>query len=753
MSLKIRKAAVLGAGTMGACIAAHLANAGIPTLLLDIAGEGDDKNAIVKKGWERALKAKPAALMDPERANLVELGNMTDDFERLAEVDWVVEAIVERLDIKQQLHERLEKTTSDSTIVSSNSSGIPMALQVKGRSEAFKKRFLGTHFFNPPRYLHLLELIPTKDTDPEITKTLSEFGDRVLGKGIVIAHDVPGFAANRVGIGCMSRSMKVMLEMGLTPDVVDVLTGPLIGRPKSATFRTADLTGIDIAATVAKNLAQATGEDVRMPEVVEKMMNDGLLGDKSGSGFYKKVKEKGETTILTINLETFEYEDRGKVRLEEINDIRKLATPEERVEALLNSTGVAGEFTRKTIFHQIHYAASKVGEVAATAVDVDNALKWGFGWEVGPLELAEALGRERCAMMFPDYGLDVPDYFKKDREETPDDGLLTVRKLQKSSGGKIFGNEDATLWDAGDDVAMLQFHSKGNSIGAKTLEMFDRTHEKVLADFKGLVVGNQGQHFCAGADIGMILHLAKAQNFEEIRRACRTFQGMTSRLRYAPYPVVSAPFGMTLGGGCEVMLYSDVAVSHAELYTGLVEVGVGILPAGGGTTEMLIRQMEGLPKDADPFPAVAAAFELLAMGKVSASAQDAKKMKFLRSTDPIVMNADRLLFEAKLEVMSLVPNYVPPVPRQVKVLGEAAFANLCTGAYGMKLAGFITPYEYHLAETIARVLCGGEMNHPDVVDESVLLELEEEAFLQLSGQEKTQERLAYTLKTGKTLRN
>jgi 3-hydroxyacyl-CoA dehydrogenase len=753
MPYKIRKAAVLGAGTMGAAIAAHLANAGIPTLLLDIAAEGDDKNAIVKKGWERVQKSKPAALMDPDRARLVQLGNMTDDFDKLAGVDWVVEAIVEKLEVKQQLHERLEATTGDRTIVSSNSSGIPMALQVKGRSEKFRKRFLGTHFFNPPRYLHLLELIPTKDTEPHVINAMKEFGDRVLGKGIVIAHDVPGFAANRLGVGGMSRSMKIMMEMGLTPDVVDALTGPLIGRPKSATFRTADLTGIDIASTVARDLARATGEDVRMPEVVEKMVEKGILGDKSGSGFYKKVKSKGETTILTIDFDTFEYQDRGKVRLDEIKELRNLPSVPQRVAALLDSPGQAGEFTRQTIFHQIHYAASKVGEVAPTAADVDNALKWGFGWEIGPLELAEELGRERVLNAFRENGLDMPSYFNLVRPAAPEEGLVSMAALRAKSNGKVDGNEDATLWDAGDGVALLEFHSKGNSIGARTLEMFERTDQRVGSDFRGLVVGNQGTHFCAGADIGMILQLAKEQNFEEIRRACRTFQGMTSRLRYAPYPVVCAPFGMTLGGGCEVMLYSDVAVAHAELYTGLVEVGVGILPAGGGTTEMLIRCMDALPAGADPFSAVQAAFELIAMGKVSSSAYDAQKLKLLRGTDRVVMNSDRLLSEAKKAVLGLADGYVPPQPRQVKVLGEAALANLLTGAYGMSQSGFITPYELHLAETIARVLAGGEMNRTDVVDERVLLELEEEAFLQLSGQEKTQERLAHTLKTGKTLRN
>lgn len=749
MSRKIRRAAVLGAGTMGAGIAAHLANAGVPVLLLDIAADGDDKNAIVKKGWERALKSKPAALMDKARANLVTLGNMDDDFEKLAEVDWVVEAIVERLDIKQQLHERLEKTTGDQTIVSSNSSGIPMFLQVKGRSDGFKKRFLGTHFFNPPRYLHLLELIPTPDTDPEVTNTISEFGDKVLGKGIVVAHDVPGFAANRVGIGCMSQTMKIMFEMGLSPDVVDVLTGPLIGRPKSATCRTADLTGLDIAVTVAKNIQDATGEQVAMPDVLNTMIEKGMLGEKTKGGFYKKDKSSGKTKILTLNFDSWEYEDNGKVRLEEIKDIRKLPTAEERVAALLDSDGQAGEFTRKTIFHQIHYAASKVGEVAATAQDVDNALRWGFGWEVGPLELAEALGRDRCVRAFEEAGLDVPQYFKLQRGPSEGSGLLTMKSLTK----KVCGNDSATLWDAGDDVALLEFHSKGNSIGAATLEMFDKAHEEVLKNFRGMVVGNEGQHFCAGADIGMILSLAKEQNFEAIRKACRTFQGMTCRLRYAPFPVVSAPFGMTLGGGCEVMLYSDLDIAHAELYTGLVEVGVGILPAGGGTTEMLIRMNERVVKGGDYFPAVQQAFELIAMGKVSTSAQDAQNLGLLRPTDRIVMNKDRILTEAKKAVLDLSDGYVAPAPRMVKVLGEEAFANLCTGAHGMMLSGFITEYEYHLAETIARVLCGGEMNRADVVHENVLLELEEEAFLQLSGQEKTQARLEHTLTTGKTLRN
>ncbi|MGE0494055.1 MAG: 3-hydroxyacyl-CoA dehydrogenase NAD-binding domain-containing protein [Vulcanimicrobiota bacterium] len=752
MSHQIQRAAVIGSGTMGAGIAAHLANAGVPVLLLDIPADGKDRNAIAKKGLERLQKSKPAALMDKSRLGLIEIGNTEDDLAKVKQVDWVVEAIIEKLGPKQELLAKLEDLTGPDTIVSSNSSGIPMQLQLKGRSDAFKKRFLGTHFFNPPRYLHLLELIPTPDTAPEVIDSIAEFGDRVLGKGIVMAKDVPGFAANRVGLYCVARAMKVMLELELTPDVVDAITGPLIGRPKSATFRTMDLSGVDICYTVASNLAQATGEDVALPEVVKKLVDEGRLGEKSGQGFYKKVKSNGKSQILTLNLDNFEYEDRGSVRLEEVKPLLALATPEQRIEALLKSDGPAGEFTRRTLFHQIHYAASKVGEVATSAADVDNALKWGFGWEVGPLELAEHLGREKVVEAFKERGLDVPAYFKSDRPASSANGLVVVKRLHQDNR-VVKTNSDASLLDLGDGVALLEFHSKANSIGQKVLEMFDTADEIVKKDFVGLVIGNQGQNFCAGADISMILRLAQEQNFEEIRRAVGIFQGMTSRLRYCPFPTVSAPFGMTLGGGCEVMLWSDEVVSGGELYTGLVEVGVGILPAGGGTTEMLIRKSEQLLPGADPFTAVQAAFELIGMGKVSTSALEARQMSFLRPFDHICMNHDRLISEAKARVLALAPGYTAPPRRQVKVLGEEAYANLSAGAYMMKEAGYITEYEYHLARTIARVLSGGTMNRSDTVDESVLLELEGEAFLSLSGEAKTQERLAHTLKTGKTLRN
>lgn len=749
MPLSIRRAAVIGAGTMGAGIAAQLANAGIPTLLLDIPGAGADRNEPARKGLERALKSRPAAFMLPERAALITVGNTEDDLGKLAGVDWVVEAILEKLDIKRSMLEKLEANVGPHTIVSSNSSGIPMALQIKGRGDDFRKRFLGSHFFNPPRYLHLLELITTKDTDPHVLARLANFGDQVLGKGVVLAKDVPGFAANRIGLYGVVRALKAMVDLGLTPDVVDVLTGPLIGRPKSATFRTMDLSGLDICYQVAVDLNKATGEDFAVPDWFGKLIENKWLGDKTGSGFFKKVKgENGASKILTLNLETFEYEDRGKVRLEELGPILKLPTPEARVRALLEVPGPIGEFTRRTQFELIHYAAGKVGEVAETAQDVDNAMKWGFGWDLGPLEMAEALGQDVTSAAFGKLGLDTIQLPKRNLDAA---GPIVLRNRKQNH--LVLSRPDASLIDLGDGVACLEFTSKANSIGAGVLEMFELAHAEVEKNFLGMVVGNQGENFCAGADLGMLLHLSSNARWEEIDQAVRAFQGMTSKLRYCPYPVVSTPFKMNLGGGCEVALWSDACQAGSELYTGLVEMGVGIIPGGGGTTEMLIRMSQKVQPGADPFSGVRAAFELIAMGKVSGSALEARQWGFLTEHDDITFNQDRLISEAKTRVLELAPGYTPPLRRQVPVQGEAAYANLCLAAYMMHSAGQITEYEVHLARTLAKILSGGLMNRPDVVDEQVLLDLEREAILHLVGQEKTRQRIEHTLKTGKTLRN
>ncbi|MBS2040378.1 3-hydroxyacyl-CoA dehydrogenase/enoyl-CoA hydratase family protein [bacterium] len=752
----IRRAAVIGSGTMGAGIAAHLASAGIPTLLLDIPSSDGPRSAVAQKGLERVLKSRPPAFLRPEAAALISVGNTEDDLEKLKDVDWVIEAIVENLKVKQELLQKLEKVVGPQTIVSSNSSGIPMKLQASVLGDDLKKRFLGTHFFNPPRYLHLLELIPTKHTDPEVLQRIAELGEVRLGKGIVIAKDVPGFAANRIGVFCMGQAMRSMVELNLTPDLVDVLTGPILGRPKSATFRTADVVGLDVTATVAGGLAQATGEDFAIPEVVQKMIANKWLGDKTGQGFYKKEKSGGATKILTLNLETLEYEERPKPRLAELGPVLALPTPQERTKALLELEGVAGDFTRKSLLPQMAYAASKIGEVAETAEEVDNSLRWGFGWTVGPIELARYLGKDFLKKSFEKAGLDWPAALDSIPEQPKEPKAYSLSYQRQVGNRPVMTSPVASLWDMGDGVTLLEFHSKANAIGVEVLEFMEQAHERVCKDFNAMVVGNEGEHFCAGADLNMLLGAAQQVadgKIDALRQQVKVFQAMTTRLRYAPYPVVAALHGLNLGGGCEVGLWSDACVASAELYTGLVEVGVGILPAGGGTTEMLFRMMDRVLPGADPFPAVRAAFEMIAMAKVSGSAFEAQQMGILRPTDHIVMNADLRLSEAKRIAASLAPGYQPPARRRVQVMGELGLANLKAGAIAMHEGGLITEYEVHLATTVATVLCGGTMNYSDTVDEQVILDLELEAFLQLCGQEKSRERLAHMLKTGKNLRN
>ncbi|MBN9413811.1 hypothetical protein ABS71_16035 [bacterium SCN 62-11] len=752
----IRRAAVIGSGTMGASIAAHLASAGIPTILLDIPSPDGPRSGIAQKGLERVLKSRPPAFLRPEAAALISVGNTEDDLEKLKDVDWVIEAIVENLKVKQELLQKLEKVVGPETIVSSNSSGIPMKLQASVLGDDLKKRFLGTHFFNPPRYLHLLELIPTKHTDPAVLQRLAQLGEVRLGKGIVVAKDVPGFAANRIGVFCMGKAMQTTFEMGLTQDLVDVLTGPILGRPKSATFRTGDVVGLDITGMVSEGLLQATGEDFALPQVVKDMIAKKWLGDKTGQGFYKKDKSSGATKILSLNFETMEYEERPKAKLAELGPILGLATPQERTKALLELDGVAGDFTRKSLLPQMAYAASKIGEVADTAEEVDNSLRWGFGWTVGPIELARYLGQDFLKKAFERAGLAWSEALEKIPAEPKEPAAYSISYQRQVGNRPVMTSPVASLWDMGDGVSLLEFHSKANAIGVEVLEFMDQAHERVCKDFNAMVVGNEGENFCAGADLNMLLGAAMQVaegKIDALRQQVKIFQAMTTRLRYSPYPVVAALHGLNLGGGCEVGLWSDACVASAELYTGLVEVGVGILPAGGGTTEMLFRMMDRVLPGADPFPAVRAAFEMIAMAKVSGSAFEAQKMGILRPTDHIVMNADLRLSEAKRIAASLAPGYQAPARRRVQVMGELGLANLKAGAIAMHESGLITEYEIHLATTVASVLCGGTMNYSDTVDEQVILDLELEAFLQLCSQEKSRERLAHMLKTGKGLRN
>ncbi len=751
---------------MGAAIAAHLANAGIPTLLLDLASEGKDRNAIARAGLERAAKAKPASFMDPARAGLITLGNLEDNLEQLKDVDWIEEAIVEKLEVKHALWEKVERFAGEHAIISSNSSGIPMHMQLEGRGASFRRRFCGAHFFNPPRWLHLLELIPTADTDPVVLARLRDFGDRVLGKGIVIANDVPGFVGNRVGVYSMMHTVRVAEKLKLSAEVTDALTGPILGRPKSATLRTADVTGIDVLYFVAAGLAATTkGEDFAMPAILTKLVERKWLGEKSGQGIYKRTKDaKGRTEIHALNFETMEYAPAAKVETPELAEIGKLRSALERTRALLALPGPLGDFTRESIYEMMHFAAEKVGVVCRDPHEIDNALKWGFGWELGPFELYDGLGLAAVAEGFKQLGKTVPAlvrqhlasgtaFYAKDASAS-DATHFSLATYKAANPTKVVRtSKGASLVDLGDGALLLEFHSKANSMGDEAIQMIQTAIEVVPTGFAGLVIGNEGQHFSAGANLAQILQDAQDKKFDAIEKMIAGFQGTVVGLRYSGFPVVAAGFGMALGGGCETLLASDRVQAHSELYCGLVEMGVGLIPAGGGTAEMLIRFTQAQTAGADPFDAAKRAFELIAMGRVSASALDARNLGFLRESDGITMNKRRLIADAKAEMLALARNYVAPTPRKIIVGGQATFANLKYAALSLQLAGLASEHDVWLATGLAKILSGGTQNFKTVVGEDHLLALEREVFLECCAHPKSQERIAFMLTKGKPLRN
>lgn len=782
--MKIQKAAVIGAGVMGAAIAAQLTNAGIPVLLLDIvlpdkpSAEKPDRNFLAKAGVERALKASPAAFMSPDNAKLITVGNLEDDLAKLKDTDWIIEAIVEKLEAKRDLWEKVEKVAKPTAIISSNSSGIPMHLQIEGRSEEFQKRFVGAHFFNPPRYLHLLEVIPTAKTDSEVLKTFEDFANKVLGKGVVVANDVPGFIGNRIGVYGMVRAMKRMEEQGLTPALVDQLTGPAIGRPKSATFRTADLSGLDIIYHVANDIGKVTGddEDFSLTEPFRKLVEEKKwLGDKTGSGFYKKTKdEKGKTKILNLNLDSLEYEEAQPVKSAALDSVKGKSL-NERVQGLYEAQGKEGDFMRGVLNDSFWYAAKMAGTVSGKLQDIDNALKWGFGWEQGPFEMMDALGVQKVIANLEAEGRTLPPLLAKMKTEGRDKfyggaeivdaagdvkpyqaPYLIVSDLKKDASKVVKKSAGASLVDMGDGVLLLEFHSKMNALGEDAIRMVGTAHKTVQElGYAGLVVGNQGEHFSAGANLPLILSQAQDEEWDELDTMIKEFQKATTSLRFSPHPVVVAPFNLTLGGGAEMTLHADHVTASAETYMGLVEVGVGLIPGGGGTKEMLLRFTDLVQKGQPLLPAVQRAFELIGTAKVSTSAQHARKLGLLRDSDDIVMNRDNLLTEAKRRVLELAPNYIQPVMRQdIPVMGEAAIAAVKSALYGMREGGYITPYDEVVSLELAKVLSGGVGNNRQAqVSEQHLLDLEREAFLTLAGKKGTQDRIAHMLKTGKPLRN
>ena len=804
MNMRIEKAAVLGAGTMGAQIAAHLANARIPTLLLDISpreltreeqaksltlDSKEVRNRIARAGLEAAKKAKPAAFFTPELSSPVTVGNFDDDLAKLKDCDLIIEAVVENLEIKRKLYERVEQHRRPGSIIASNTSGIPIRNLAEGRSDDFRAHFLGTHFFNPPRYLHLVELIRTEWTKPEVSCFMFGFLDQRLGKGVVPAKDRPNFIANRIGTFGALHTIKTMLEDGYSIEEVDKITGQAVGRPKSATFRTFDLVGLDVFSHVIKNLYDALPEDEERemfvaPEFLSRMVAGGILGNKTKGGFYKKQKgEGGKQEIWALETATLEYRPAQKVKLPSLDAAKNIEVTPDRIKALVWGKDRAGAFLWKTLSRTLAYSAKRIPEIADTVVEVDRAMRWGFGWELGPFEVWDAIGVEKSVARMREEGQSIPlnvetllgsgakSFYKKDNGQQfyfdfasaqyvplSEPAATIILKSVKERSGVIKKNSGASLIDLGDGVACLEFHSKMNAIGGDTLQMVKQSLAEVEKNFVGLVVGNQGPNFCVGANLMLMLMEAQEENWEELDMMARVFQNSTMSLRYSPKPVVVAPFGLVFGGGCEMVLHADRVRAAAETYIGLVEVGVGIIPAGGGTKEMLLRALDAIPKDADdadPFPFVKRAFETIALAKVATSAEEARTLGFLSSDDAVSMNSDRLIADAKNEVLALAATgYGQPQQRtDILALGMSALATLKLGIHQMKRGGYISDHDALIGEKLGRILTGGDLNHPTRVSEQYVLDLEREAFLSLVGERKTQERIGHMLKTGKPLRN
>jgi len=794
---RIERAAVVGSGVMGSALAAHIANAGIPVLLLDIVppeGAGvkgdpssrDYRDAFAKAGLTRAVKSKPAAFFTRAGARLVTIGNLEDDMARLAGVDWVMEAVVERLDIKRDLFARMAPHLKDGAIVSTNTSGLSVTEMAAALPEGLRGRFLGTHFFNPPRYLHLLELVPHPGTDPGVLEYMRDFGDRELGKGVVVANDTPNFIANRIGGFAMMSSVRAMLDGGYTVEEVDALTGPLLGRPKSATFRTVDLVGLDIVVHAARTVYDRATDDerrqvIQAPDVIERMMREQMLGDKTGRGFYRKIKKDGQSEILALDLEKFDYRPREKARFGSVEAARAQDGLGAQVRAMLGAKDRAGDFVRRTVLDIFAYSAHRVGEIADDVVAVDRAMRWGFGWKLGPFELWDAVGVEESAARMREAGIALPaivdevlatpekSFYTRDaaqkrfyfargerHPEEPVPDSIDLAAL-KASGAVVKKAAGATLIDLGDGVACLEFHSKMNTIGADIIGMMQAAVKEVEANFEALVIGNQGNNFSVGANLMLLLLEAQDGNWEEIDLMVRAFQKANMTLKYCHRPVVAAPFGMALAGGCEVVLGAGHAVASAESYIGLVEMGVGLIPAGGGCKELLLRNLEGRPnvEGLDLFPFARATFETIGLAKVSTSAAEARDLKFLRASDVIAMNPDRLLSSAKAMAKGLAARgYRRPDPTiEVPVAGEGGIGAIRAQLFNLKDGGHISDYDAELGAQLARIVCGGEVPAGTMVTEAYLLELEREAFLRLCGQRKTQERMRHMLKNGKPLRN
>jgi len=819
MKRRIERVAVLGAGTMGARIAAHLANAGVPCYLLDIVPpelSPEEKakgltlehpavrNRIVNAGLEAARKARPAAFFTADRARLITTGNFEDNLAWCAQADWIVEAVAERLDIKRALLEKVEQHRKPGTLVSTNTSGLPIAQIAEGRSDDFQQHWCGTHFFNPPRYMKLVELIPGPKTRPEALDVLGEFCDRVLGKGVVIAKDTPNFIANRIGTFSMLNVLRLMQELDMTIEEVDACTGPAMGWPKSATFRTADLVGLDVLRNIYDNVPDDESREIyRLPAFVEQMLQRGMLGEKSGGGFYKRTG-KGETKeILSLDWKTLEYRARQKAKLGSIEMGKTIEDTRERIAALVAAEkgDKAVKFLWGATSEMCLYAARRVPEIADSIPSIDHAMRWGFAWEMGPFEIWDAVGVDKMAARLEKEGKKLPPLVAKllssgkksfyeskqgvtrgfdlasgDYKPVAEQPGVIILKSLKDQSKVVQKNAGASLIDLGDGVLCCEFHSKMNAIGGDTIQMLHAGVKRLDSEFDAMVIANQAPNFCVGANIMMLLMFAQEQEWDEIHLAVRAFQNVNLALKYAPRPVVAAPQGMALGGGCEISLHAARIHAAAEAYIGLVETGVGLIPGGGGCKEMLIRANENArlgvapgsspasspESDLDLFHAMKPIFENIAMAKVGTSVEESRGLGYLRASDPISMNRDRLVADAKATALALVrAGYRPATPSptegaattQIRVLGES-FLSAAKLAIHMMLRGeYISEYDAVVAAKLAHVLAGGALSAAQTVSEQYVLDLEREAFVSLCGQRKTLERIAHTLKTGKPLRN
>jgi 3-hydroxyacyl-CoA dehydrogenase len=807
MTRSIQKAVVLGAGTMGARIAAHFANAGLPCILLDIVppdlkpdAPSADRNKIVRAGLEAAKKSRPAAFFTSALAEKISIGNFEDDLSRVAEADWIIEVVAENLEIKRKLLARVAQFRKPGAIVTTNTSGLPVHLIAEGMSEEFQQHWAGTHFFNPPRYLKLVEVIPGPKTLPDVLFTLTEFCDRRLGKGVVPAKDSPNFIANRIGTFSMLNALRLMQSLRMTVEEVDACTGPAIGQPKSATFRTADIVGLDVLVHVVKNIYETAPNDesrefYRVPALVEEMFKRSMLGDKTGQGFYKKVKGAGEKEILTLDTNTFEYRPRQKAKFASIEAGKAIDDTRERLRSLVSPilAGQPGDKAQQFIWRAFSetcsYAARRVPEISDNIADVDRAMRWGFGWELGPFEVIDAIGVQNFTAQLKRENRPIPALIEKvlatgrksfyesekgttivfdvatsasKKVEEPR-GILILRSL-KDAGREVERNSGASLIDLGDGVVCCEFHAKMNAIGADLIAMINKGLKRLESDFDAMVIANQAVNFSVGANLMLVLVAAQEQEWDELHMAVKQFQNINLAIKYARKPVVAAPQGMALGGGCEVSLHAAKIHAAAEAYIGLVETGVGLIPGGGGSKEMLIRANENAAgaEDLDLFHALKPIFENVALAKVGTSAEESRSLGYLRRQDLYSMNSQRLVADAKETALALyrsgwTSGAASPLEgaqtTQIKVLGEQFLSGAKLMIHMLVRGGYASEYDAVVARKLANIFAGGPLTSPQLVSEQYVLDLEREAFVSLCGEKLTQARIAHTLKTGKPLRN